>query len=356
MAALGYKPGPADGRWGPRTGRAYAAFLRDRGMPRGNVLSPDALRALRAAAKGRNVAASAASPKGSSTTRRKAGRSSANLHRLVAAGDVDGLKAALTRGLDVNARDGKGWTPLVHAADKGQALLVPLLLKAGADPNLRLADGATAIFIAALHGHIEIVTMLVDAGASLKLKGPKGQTVVDVMKAKYGDYYRARERGEERIVLSILRAGITAADIAYFIRKKFDRCRTYKRIWYGGTSYVRHSVELESNRVIKLLTHVTNLAHEKSAGRSTKVNFDEKSKEKIRYVEVTKTPGLVIYYVDGRRYKSFKIISCNNRDGLEIALEIARALTNCYDDSQDRCREDAKPTEKYWLTSLTPVR
>ena len=46
MTALGYKPGPADGRWGPRTGRAYAAFQRDAGLPPGNVLTPDALRAM----------------------------------------------------------------------------------------------------------------------------------------------------------------------------------------------------------------------------------------------------------------------------------------------------------------------
>ncbi len=35
LAALGYKPGSADGRWGPRTGRAHAAFLRDAGLPLG---------------------------------------------------------------------------------------------------------------------------------------------------------------------------------------------------------------------------------------------------------------------------------------------------------------------------------
>ena len=31
MKTLGYNPGPADGLWGPRTARAYAAFLRDAG-------------------------------------------------------------------------------------------------------------------------------------------------------------------------------------------------------------------------------------------------------------------------------------------------------------------------------------
>ena len=176
MAALGYNPGAADGRWGPRTAKAYATFLRDAGLPPGNGLTPEALRTMRSAAKGRNVAASAAAPRPAPATQRQAASPPANLHRLVAAGDVEGVKAALAHGADANARDAKGWTPLMHVADKGQALLVPLLLKAGADPNSRLADGATALFIATVHGHSGIVDKLVAAGADPKIEGPGGNT------------------------------------------------------------------------------------------------------------------------------------------------------------------------------------
>ena len=179
MTALGYKAGAADGKWGARTGRAYAAFLRDAGLPPGKVLTPDALRAMRAAAKGRNVAASA-----SPADRKPAGKRRAGLHRLVAAGDIDGLKAALKRKVDVNARDGKGWTALMHAADKGYALLVPPLLAAKADPNIRLADGATALFIAVVGGHSEIATLLVKAGADPTIKGPKGRTATNIAAIK----------------------------------------------------------------------------------------------------------------------------------------------------------------------------
>ena len=125
LAALGYEPGPTDGRWGPRTGRAHAAFLRDAGLPPGNVLTPAALRDMRAVAKRRNVAATEGSPPQASAMPRKPAPPPAGLHRLVAAGDVDGLKAELAAGADANARDGKGWTALMHAVDKGHTLLVP---------------------------------------------------------------------------------------------------------------------------------------------------------------------------------------------------------------------------------------
>ncbi len=47
LAALGYRPGPADGVWGRRTAIAFRAFLRDAGLPAADSLTPDALRALR---------------------------------------------------------------------------------------------------------------------------------------------------------------------------------------------------------------------------------------------------------------------------------------------------------------------
>ena len=183
MAALGYDSGRADGRWGPRTGRAYTAFLRDAGLPLAEVLTPDALRAMRTAAKGRNVAATAASPRPAPATQRQAAPPADGLRLLAAAGDVKGVKAALTKGANANAQDGKGWTALMYAADKGHALMVPALLRAGADPNLRLADGATALFIAVVHGHLEIAAALLRAGADASIVGPRDQTPLDMARS-----------------------------------------------------------------------------------------------------------------------------------------------------------------------------
>ena len=50
LAALGYEPGSADGAWNEGTGRAYQAFLRDAGLAAVDILTPDALREMRAIA------------------------------------------------------------------------------------------------------------------------------------------------------------------------------------------------------------------------------------------------------------------------------------------------------------------
>ena len=177
LAALGYEPGLADGRWSERTAKAYGRFLRDAGLPPGDTLTPGGLRAMRAAAKRQGAETSARAPS------RPKVRPDA-LHRAVLAGNVNDLNTALKAGADVNARDARGWTALMHAANKGYAPMVGPLLKAKANVDARAADGATALFMSAAHGHSEVIGLLLKAGADPSLEGPKGKTAEGLMAAR----------------------------------------------------------------------------------------------------------------------------------------------------------------------------
>ncbi len=196
LTGLGYKPGPADGLWNDRTVEAYRAFLRDAGLPAVKTLTPDVLRTMRTMAKRQEAEASQAPAK---TIRPDA------LHRTAQAGDLDGLKAALAAGADVNDRDGRGKTALMYVADQGYTLLVEPLLAADADSNVRAPDGATALFIAVAHGHSEIITKLMKAGADPTIKGSKGKTPVEVAKTRYGDEEAARKNGESAEIIALLK-------------------------------------------------------------------------------------------------------------------------------------------------------
>ena len=185
LGALGYRPGPADGIWGRRTGEAYRAFLRDVGLPATQMLTVEGLRAMRAFAKRVGggaetdrvtTAADAARAPSEASAPRHVKLAPDALHRAAKAGDIEGLKAALAAGVDVNARDGRGWTALMHTVNKGYTLLVPLLLDARANADVQAPDGATALFMAAVHGHTEIIALLMKAGADSSVKGPKGKT------------------------------------------------------------------------------------------------------------------------------------------------------------------------------------
>ena len=193
LTGLGYEPGPVNGVWNERTKQAYRKFLRDKDLPAGETLTPAVLKTLRALAKfGGGPGGEAARPSAT------AARPDA-LHRAAQAGNLEGLNAALAAGADVNARDGQGWTALMHAVNKGYVLLVEPLLAAKADPDVRAPDGATALFMAVAHGQPEIVALLREAGADVLIKGPKGKTAVDV----------ARMSGDSAIrdALGVLEAG-----------------------------------------------------------------------------------------------------------------------------------------------------
>ena len=201
LAALSYAPGPADGKWGGRTAAAHRAFLQASGLPAADALTPETLRALRKAVKGRSAAG----------TSRGAVRADAAA-RAASRGDVAGLRAAIAAAADVNARDARGRTALMYAANRGYVLLVPVLLEAKADPDLRAPDGATALFMATAQGHTGIVAQLMEAGADVSIRGPKGKTAVDAARLRYGDADAARKKGEDSAIVALLE-GKTWADV-----------------------------------------------------------------------------------------------------------------------------------------------
>ena len=61
---------------------------------------------------------------------------------------VAAVNELLDKGLDVNAKDGAGWTALMMASLEGLPQVVNTLLARGADPNLRSKKGETALIIA----------------------------------------------------------------------------------------------------------------------------------------------------------------------------------------------------------------
>ena len=219
LGALGYQPGVADGIWGARTAQAYRAFLINTGLPVVDILTPDALRALRAHAQQRDGVAA-------EDTRDTALRPDA-LHRATQAGDIDAVNAAIAAGTDVNARDARGWTALMHAANKGYTLLVPLLLEADAEVDIRAPDGATALFIAAVHGHSDVIALLIGAGADASLRGPKGKTPAEAVQARFGGLQKERRDIEPPEILALLEgktvAYIEAERDARMERERLER-------------------------------------------------------------------------------------------------------------------------------------
>jgi hypothetical protein len=83
----------------------------------------------------------------------------------VARGDLNAIRSLLNNGVDVEAKNAIGDTPLVHASVNGQAGAVRVLLARGANPNNPNVHGMTAMQVAAERGREDIIDALFEMGA-----------------------------------------------------------------------------------------------------------------------------------------------------------------------------------------------
>ena len=97
-----------------------------------------------------------------------------------ATGDIDTVKSALARGLDVNDRDpNSGGAILIGAAFAGQTEIVKALLEKKPDLEAKNNEGGTALFNAAFFCHPETLDALIEAGAAVNAKNKNGATALD---------------------------------------------------------------------------------------------------------------------------------------------------------------------------------
>ena len=88
----------------------------------------------------------------------------------------EALQLALASGLDMNARDFMGRTPLHWAASNGYFELASLLARNGAKTDLADDNGHTALHLAALAGFGDVCRELLDCGAPADARARDGNT------------------------------------------------------------------------------------------------------------------------------------------------------------------------------------
>lgn len=93
-------------------------------------------------------------------------RSLGDVFALARGGHVHRLRALLESDPSAaKAKDGKGETPLHHAARNGELGAIEVLLAHGADPNARTPIGATPLHVARAFGEERAAKLLVERGA-----------------------------------------------------------------------------------------------------------------------------------------------------------------------------------------------
>lgn len=102
-------------------------------------------------------------------------------------GDLEGIKAQLVKGVDVDAQDLFGSVPLALAALTGKAEAVKFLLQKGADINARNKQNQTALHSAAFVGQLDVIQVLIENKADLNARNNEGETPLDVAAAPWSE-------------------------------------------------------------------------------------------------------------------------------------------------------------------------
>jgi cytohesin len=102
-----------------------------------------------------------------------------SIHVAARVGDIDWVIKHLEAITDVDAKEGGGYTPLLHAAITGHKEIVELLIAKGADVNAKDDDGYTPLLHAALNLDAGIFELLIDNGADVNAKADNGETSLD---------------------------------------------------------------------------------------------------------------------------------------------------------------------------------
>lgn len=101
------------------------------------------------------------------------------------AGHRDTLDALLAAGADACLADaGQGNTALMGVAFKGEDAIAERLLAAGCDVNARNKAGQTALMMAALFNRTRQIELLLAAGADAALADASGRTAAEVARAQ----------------------------------------------------------------------------------------------------------------------------------------------------------------------------
>src|ERR1041385_7581549 len=89
------------------------------------------------------------------------------LFRATREGNTDMVRSLVSApGIDVNATDERGSTPLLEAARYGHDNICRMLIAAGANLKAKDRDGKTALQLAIQGDHDDVVRVLKQAGAS----------------------------------------------------------------------------------------------------------------------------------------------------------------------------------------------
>ena len=107
-----------------------------------------------------------------------------SLHLATVQGDIEIIKAILSRGFDINIKCSEGLTSLMIAAFTKKVTVVDYFFDNGADPTLRDSFGRTCLHYASQGGDVTIIKKCLSLGLDIESKDVDGKTPLMIAAAE----------------------------------------------------------------------------------------------------------------------------------------------------------------------------
>lgn len=109
------------------------------------------------------------------------------LIQMVEKKSLEGVKALIAAGVDLNVQNDKGQTALILATQGGSVEMLTSLIQAGADLNKQDKFGLTGLMCACKLGNAALAKIWIEAGADISLKDAHGYTALALAKMYHQD-------------------------------------------------------------------------------------------------------------------------------------------------------------------------
>lgn len=297
------------------------------------------------------------------------------LYGAVSLGHLEIVKLLITADADVNhfiCNDyfKSGWIALYCASERGDELIVELLLKNRANVNQANKYGETPLYIAAYKGHTEIVNLLLENDANVNQATKTGETplyvvasnncpkIAQLLLKKGADINKATQAGETPMYIAAQNGGIEVA------RLLLENGADINKATLNGMTPLHIAIQKGHIKMVQLLLaynpnfdlktgaglDASSLLHEhrdKTAFDFAKMNLDAAQKEtwrdKSKALEIVK---ILLPYASA--------VDPNQADDRGETL-LYTAATNDWTEIAQLLLENGADIDKATLNGMTPL-
>jgi len=146
-----------------------------------------------------------------------------DIHLAAELGSIRQVKHFLDKGVDINAANENGKTPLHLAIFSGKKSIIEFLITNGASVNAKDNSGTTPLHTAAYGNDVEIIGILLNHGADINVQDNYGDTPLR----------EAARRGCTNAVEYLIKNGANVN-----IKNKLNQTAIFEAVWYGHKDIV----------------------------------------------------------------------------------------------------------------------